>query len=113
MRFNNQLINESSPGACQAVLATTTVASTDYLPVCADGRVILRVHLHSVKSVHLEGGQGLRRAPGYATYASPSSEKRDPSELFLRPGLRRSGRGRSERYARAVLDRLGTLLAME
>ncbi len=40
MRFYNQLINESLPGAAQAVPATTTVPSAEYPRVYADGRVI-------------------------------------------------------------------------
>ncbi len=63
MRFYNQLINESLPGAAQAVPATTTVPSTEYPRVYADGRVIFRVHLPAAKSVQLEGGQGLCSAP--------------------------------------------------
>ena len=43
MRFYNQLINESLPGAEQAVPATTTVPSAEYPRVYADGRVIFRV----------------------------------------------------------------------
>jgi enterochelin esterase family protein len=63
MRFYNQLINESLPGAAQAVPATTTVPSAEYPRAYADGRVIFRVHLPAAKSVQLEGGQGLCSAP--------------------------------------------------
>ena len=63
MRFYNQLINESLPGAAQAVPATTTVPSAEYPRVYADGRVIFRVHLPAAQSVQLEGGQGLCSTP--------------------------------------------------
>ena len=63
MRFYNQLINESAPGALQAVPATTTVPSAEYPRVYADGRAIFRLHLPLAKTVHLEGGQGLCTAP--------------------------------------------------
>jgi len=63
MRFYNQLINESLPGAAQAVPATTTVPSAEYPRVYADGRVIFQVHLPFAKAVQLEGGQGLCPAP--------------------------------------------------
>jgi enterochelin esterase family protein len=63
VRFYNELINESLPGAAQAVPATTTVPSAKYPRVYADGRVIFRVHLPFAKSVQLEGGQGLCSAP--------------------------------------------------
>jgi enterochelin esterase-like enzyme len=63
VRFYNELINESLPGAAQAVPATTTVPSAEYPRVYADGRAIFRVHLPFAKSVQLEGGQGLCPAP--------------------------------------------------
>jgi enterochelin esterase-like enzyme len=63
VRFYNELINESLPGAAQAVPATTTVPSAEYPRVYADGRVIFRVHLPFAKAVQLEGGQGLCTAP--------------------------------------------------
>ena len=63
MKFYNQLINESLPGAAQAVPATTTVPSAEYPRVYADGRVTFRVHLPFAKAVQLEGGQGLCSAP--------------------------------------------------
>ena len=63
VRFYNQLINESLPGAEQAVPATTTVPSAEYPRVYADGRVIFRVHLPFANSVQLEGGQGLCPGP--------------------------------------------------
>lgn len=63
MRFYDELINESLPGAAQAVPATTTVPSAEYPRVYADGRVIFRVYLPFAESVQLEGGQGLCRAP--------------------------------------------------
>jgi enterochelin esterase family protein len=59
MRFYNQLINESLPGAAQAVPATTTVPSAEYPRVYADGRVTFRLHMPFAKAVQLEGGQGL------------------------------------------------------
>lgn len=59
MRFYNQLINESAPGAEQAVPASTNVPSAEYPKVYADGRVTFRVHLPQAKSVQLEGGEGL------------------------------------------------------
>lgn len=63
MRFYNQLINESLPGAEQAVPAVTNVPSADYPRVYADGRVIFRVKIPSAQSVSLEGGQGLCAKP--------------------------------------------------
>lgn len=63
MRFYDRLINESLPGAAQAVPATTTVPSAEYPRVYADGRVIFRVHLPQAHSVQLEGGQGLCPKP--------------------------------------------------
>src|SRR6185437_10663235 len=63
MKFYNQLINESAPGALQAVPATTTVPSSEYPRVYADGRAIFRVHFPTAKSVQLEGGQGLCSKP--------------------------------------------------
>ena len=63
MRFYDELINESLPGAAQAVPATTTVPSAEYPRVYADGRAIFRVHLPFAKAVQLEGGQGLCAAP--------------------------------------------------
>lgn len=81
MRFYNQLINESAPGALQAVPATTTVPSAEYPRVYADGRVIFRFHLPDAKTVQLEGGQGLcpkpvpltKDADGYWTVTIPPS----------------------------------------
>jgi enterochelin esterase family protein len=63
MRFYDEMINESAPGALQAVPATTTVPSAEYPRVYADGRAIFRVNLPSAKSVQLEGGQGLCSKP--------------------------------------------------
>ena len=63
MKFYNELINESLPGAAQAVPATTTVPSAEYPRVYADGRVTFRVHLPFAKAVQLEGGQGLCPTP--------------------------------------------------
>lgn len=63
MKFYDQLIDESAPGALQAVPATTNVPSAEYPRVYADGRVSFRVHLPAAKSVHLEGGQGLCSSP--------------------------------------------------
>lgn len=63
MRFYDQLINESAPGALQAVPAVTNVPSGEYPRAYADGRVTFRVHLPQAKSVRLEGGQGLFEAP--------------------------------------------------
>lgn len=63
MRFYNELINESAPGALQAVPAVTNVPSAEYPRVYADGRVTFRVHLPEVKAVRLEGGQGLCPSP--------------------------------------------------
>ena len=63
MKFYNELINESLPGAAQAVPATTTVPSAEYPRVYADGRVTFRAHLPFAKAVQLEGGQGLCPAP--------------------------------------------------
>ena len=63
MRFYDQIINESLPGAAQAVPATTTVPSAEYPRVYADGRVIFKVHLPLAKSVQLEGGEGLCASP--------------------------------------------------
>ena len=63
MRFYNQLINESAPGAAQAVPAATNVPSAEYPRVYADGRAIFRIHLPLAKSVVLEGGQGLCPKP--------------------------------------------------
>jgi len=63
MRFYNQLINESAPGAQQAVPAVTNVPSADYPRIYADGRVTFRVKLPGAQSVQLEGGQGLCSKP--------------------------------------------------
>jgi len=63
MRFYDQLINESAPGALQAVPAATNVPSAEYPRVYADGRAIFRIHLPLAKSVVLEGGQGLCPKP--------------------------------------------------
>lgn len=63
MRFYDQLINESAPGALQTVPAVTNVPSAEYPRVYADGRVTFRVHLPQAKSVQLEGGQGLCSSP--------------------------------------------------
>jgi len=63
MRFYDQLINESAPGAVQAVPATTTVPSSEYPRVYADGRATFRINLPLAKSVRLEGGQGLCPKP--------------------------------------------------
>jgi len=59
MRFYDQLIDESAPGALQAVPATTNVPSAEYPRVYADARVTFRVNLPFAQSVQLEGGQGL------------------------------------------------------
>jgi enterochelin esterase-like enzyme len=59
MRFYEQLINESAPGAEQTVPAVTNVPAADYPRVYADGRASFRVHLPQAQSVKLEGGQGL------------------------------------------------------
>ena len=59
MRFYETPINESLPGASQAVPATTNVPSAEYPRVSADGRVIFRLRMPSAQSVQLEGGQGL------------------------------------------------------
>ena len=79
MRFYNQLINESLPGAEQAVPATTNVPTAEYPRVYADGRVTFRVKIPSAQSVFLDGGQGLcpkpipmkKDAAGYWTVALP------------------------------------------
>jgi enterochelin esterase family protein len=63
MRFYNQLIDESAPGALQAVPAATNVPSAEYPRVYADGRAIFRIQLPLAKSVILEGGQGLCPKP--------------------------------------------------
>ena len=63
MKFYDELINESLPGALQAVPATTTVPSAEYPRVYGDGRVIFKVHLPLARSVQLEGGQGLCSSP--------------------------------------------------
>jgi enterochelin esterase-like enzyme len=63
MRFYDELINESAPGALQAVPATTNVPSAEYPRVYADGRAMFRVNLPLAKSVQLEGGQGLCPKP--------------------------------------------------
>ena len=63
MRFYDELINESAPGALQAVPATTNVPSAEYPRVYADGRAIFRMNLPLAKSVQLEGGQGLCPKP--------------------------------------------------
>jgi enterochelin esterase-like enzyme len=63
MRFYDQLINESAPGALQAVPAATNVPSSEYPRVYADGRAIFQIHLPAAKSVSLEGGQGLCPKP--------------------------------------------------
>jgi len=63
MRFYDRLIDESAPGALQAVPATTNVPASEYPRVYADGRVTFRVHFPAAKSVRLEGGQGLCSGP--------------------------------------------------
>lgn len=63
MRFYDEMINESAPGALQAVPAVTNVPSAEYPRVYADGRVTFRVHLPSAQNVGLEGGQGLCSSP--------------------------------------------------
>ncbi len=63
MRFYDQLINESAPGALQSVPAVTNVPAAEYPRVYADGRVTFRVHLSPATSVQLEGGQGLCAKP--------------------------------------------------
>jgi len=63
MKFYDRLINESAPGALQAVPATTTAPPAEYPRVYADGRVTFRVHLPFAKTVRLEGGQGLCPRP--------------------------------------------------
>lgn len=63
MRFYDHLINESAPGALQAVPAATNIPSAEYPRVYADGRAIFRVHLPHAASVQLEGGQGLCARP--------------------------------------------------
>ena len=63
MRFYDQLIDESAPGALQAVPATTNVPSAEYPRVYADARVTFRVNLPFAQSVQLEGGQGLCAKP--------------------------------------------------
>jgi enterochelin esterase-like enzyme len=63
MRFYDQMINESAPGALQAVPAVTNVPSAEYPRVYADGRVTFRVHLPWAQNVRLEGGQGLCPSP--------------------------------------------------
>ena len=63
MRFYDQMINESAPGALQTVPAVTNVPSAQYPRVYADGRVTFRVHLPQAQSVQLEGGQGLCDKP--------------------------------------------------
>src|SRR6185312_4555588 len=81
MRFYNQLINESAPGALQAVPATTNVPSAEYPRVYCDARATFRVHLPLAKSVQLEGGQGLcaksvpmtKDADGYWSATVPPS----------------------------------------
>lgn len=63
MRFYDQIINESAPGALQAVPAVTNIPGAEYPQVYGDGRVTFRVHLPDAKSVQLEGGQGLCTKP--------------------------------------------------
>ena len=63
MKFYDQLIDESAPGAMQAVPATTNVRAAEYPRVYADGRVTFRAQFPTAKSVQLEGGQGLCSAP--------------------------------------------------
>jgi enterochelin esterase-like enzyme len=63
MRFYDEPINESLPGASQAVPADTNVPSAEYPRVYADGRIIFRLRTPSAKSVLLEGGQGLCQRP--------------------------------------------------
>lgn len=63
MKFYDQLINESAPGALQAVPAATNASNAQYPRVYADGRVIFRVHLPSAQQVRVEGGQGLCEVP--------------------------------------------------
>jgi enterochelin esterase family protein len=62
MRFYDHLINESAPGALQAVPAVTNAQAAQYPRVYADGRVIFRIHLPSARQVRVEGGQGLCEA---------------------------------------------------
>ena len=63
MKFYDQIINESAPGALQAIPAATNVASAEYPRVYADGRVTFRIHLPQAQAVQLEGGQGLCEKP--------------------------------------------------
>lgn len=63
MRFYDVLINESAPGALQAVAAITNVPNAEYPRVYADGRAIFRINLPLAKSVQLDGGQGLWPKP--------------------------------------------------
>ena len=63
MRFYDSPINESLPGASQAVPAVTNVPSAEYPRVYADGRAIFQLRMPAAKAVHLEGGQGLCRRP--------------------------------------------------
>jgi enterochelin esterase-like enzyme len=63
MKFYDHLINESAPGALQAVPAATNVPSAEYPRVYADGRAIFRIRLPEAKSVLVEGGQGLCSSP--------------------------------------------------
>lgn len=59
MEFYNSPINESLPGASQAVPAATNMPLAEYPRVYADGRVIFQLRMPSARSVRLEGGQGL------------------------------------------------------
>jgi hypothetical protein len=63
MRFYDQLINETAPGAAQAVPAATNVPDAEYPRVYADGRVILCAHFPFSKSVAVAGAQGLLSKP--------------------------------------------------
>jgi enterochelin esterase-like enzyme len=63
MTFYDSPINESLPGAGQAVRAVTNVPSAEYPRVYADGRAIFQLRMPSAKSVQLEGGQGLCQGP--------------------------------------------------
>src|SRR6185437_6625929 len=59
MEFYNSPINESLPGASQAVPAVTNMPLAEYPRVYAYGRVIFQLRMPSARSVRLEGGQGL------------------------------------------------------
>lgn len=63
MRVYDRAINESLPGASQAVAAVTNVRGAEYPRVYADGRAIFRLQMPSANKVLLEGGQGLCSSP--------------------------------------------------